>query len=409
GLKAQNGLEAEGDGVRGRTSLEPGGPCPHQFEEIPRPRRFSETHEDLARREPRDFGHERAIEVQKAAGGRDGVEERGPILESLLEDLDMERAPRVVERTSKQGPIRFDDERGRVRRGKAFDEPEKVWSQGFGSAADLPGVLFRARRPETPKQGREERQVPSSKPERYGRAGFAIIRLARRDPVVVALGAPCVDDGERRSREQRAHVAGRELHTLVRVGSPPRVLPPPPAVHLKPEYASRLQDARGFLHVTADRRAVGDVLEDDEGKDEVQGLSREVREGTVREHGLHVRRVRRIFLRLLDHDGRNVHAMHDRNALREGDEKPADAAPDLENLGGRIQDGSVEHDPLEGLLPRGTKPLLAAGMPGRDVELVTPRGAPVPVAAHAGKNVVRRLPHRNSKIAFALALLPSRF
>src|ERR1019366_8249389 len=98
GLEAQNGLEAEGDGVQGRTSLAPGGYCPHQFEEIPRPWRFFETHEDLTRREPGDLGHERAIEIQKAAGSRDGVEERSPILESLLEDLDMERAPRVVER-----------------------------------------------------------------------------------------------------------------------------------------------------------------------------------------------------------------------------------------------------------------------------------------------------------------------
>jgi hypothetical protein len=100
--------------------------------------------------------------------------------------------------------------------------------------------------------------------------------------------------------------------------------------------------------------------------------------------------------------------VRDPHALCERNEKPSDAAADLEDLGGTLEHDAVEHDPLEVLLARGTKRLLAARVPGRNVELVILSGAPVPVAAHAGKEVVRQLLHLNSKIAFALALLASR-
>ena len=92
--------------------------------------------------------------------------------------------------------------------------------------------------------------------------------------------------------------------------------------------------------------------------------------------------------------------MRDRHALCERNEKPSDAAPDLEDLGGPLEHDAVEDDPLEILLARGTKRLFAARVPGRDVELVILGGAPVPVAAHAGEDV-RRLCHPHSKIAFA--------
>ena len=395
GLEAQDGLEAEGDRVRESTSLEPRGRCAHQFEKIPRPRRLPESHEDLGRREPRDLGHERAIEIQKAAGGRDGVEESGTVLESLLEDRDLKRASRVVERAPEEGLIRLGDERGGVRARKPLHEPEKVRPQRTGTAADTGGVILRAHRAEPPEQRHEESEIPSSGADRSRRA---LSRLPRRDPVVVALGPPRVDDGEGRSFEQRAHLLRRELHAVVRVGAALRVLPPPAPVHLKAEHASRLKDARGLFHVAANRGAAGNVLEHDEREDEVEGFIREMRKGTVRERCLHVRPVRRILLRLLDHDGRNVHAVCDRDALGEGNEKPADAAPDLEDLRGRIEDDAVENDRVEILGARGPERLLGACVSRRDVELVILLGSPIPVAAHAGDDVSgRRLLHRDRR------------
>ncbi len=94
--------------------------------------------------------------------------------------------------------------------------------------------------------------------------------------------------------------------------------------------------------------------------------------------------------------------MRDLHAHGERNEEPPDAAPDLEDLGRPLEHDAVEDDPLEVLLARGTKRLFAARVPGCDVELVILRGAPVPIAAHAGKNI-RRLRHPPSKIAFTYA------
>src|SRR5271169_3878040 len=203
GLEAQNGPEPEGDGIERRMSAEPGGRGRRQFEELSRPRGVVETDENLARPEPRDLGHERAIEVQKAAGGRDGVEKRGTVLEPLLENREMKSAPRVIDGDSEESAISLADERGRIGGGKPPHEIEKMGTQRGLSDPDLRGVLFRALRTEAHEERREKMKVPPARPSRDGRS---VSGFARRDPVVVALGSPFVHNRERCSREEPANV-----------------------------------------------------------------------------------------------------------------------------------------------------------------------------------------------------------